>query len=63
MGKKKIRKRIRSLEERIREHEAKIIAERRRFRPNDDVLRHWEAEIHTFHDIISRARKRLGERL
>ena len=35
MGKKELRKKMRTREERIREHEAKILVEREEARPNE----------------------------
>jgi hypothetical protein len=61
MGKKELRKRVRSLEQRIREHGTKILSERARPHPDAGRVRHWEAEIKAFRDSIDRARKRLGE--
>ena len=61
MGKKELRKRVRSLEQRIQEHGTKILVERARPRPDEARIRHWEAEIKAFRDSINRARKRLGE--
>ena len=61
MGKKELRKRVRSLEQRIHEHGTKILTERARPRPDAGRVRHWEAEIKAFREAINRARKRLGE--
>ncbi len=61
MGKKELRKRVRSLEQRIQEHGTKILVERARPHPNQGRVRHWEAEIKAFRASINRARKRLGE--
>ena len=60
MGKKELRKRVRSLEQRIQEHGTKILVERARPRPDAGRVRHWEAEIRAFRGAINRARKRLG---
>jgi len=65
----KIRYRLRSenaaentypLEERIREHEAKILIERQLGQPDKGRIRHWESEIRAFRSGIDRARRRLG---
>jgi DNA repair exonuclease SbcCD ATPase subunit len=61
MGKKELRKKMRTLDERIREHEAKILVERELDQPNEGRIRHWEGEIRAFRSAIDRARKRLGE--
>jgi hypothetical protein len=50
-----------TLDERIREHEAKILVERALGQPNEGRVRHWEAEILAFRSAIDRARRRLGE--
>ncbi len=61
MGRKELRKKVHTLDERIREHEAKILLERVLDHPNEGRIRHWEAEIRAFRSAIDRARKRLGE--
>jgi hypothetical protein len=60
MGKKELRKKMRTLDERIREHQAKILVERELDQPNEGRIRHWQAEIQAFRTGIDRARKRLG---
>ena len=62
MGKKELRKKMRTLEQRIQEHGTKILAERAKAQPDEGRIRHWETEIRAFRDGINRARKRLGER-
>lgn len=62
MGKKELRKKIRTLEERIREHGTKVLTERAKPQPDRGRIRHWETEIRAFRDGIERARKRLGDR-
>jgi len=62
MGKKELRKKIHTLEQRIQEHGTKILTERTKVQPNVGRMRHWQAEIRAFQDGINRARKRLGER-
>lgn len=62
MGRKALRKKIRTLEDRIREHGTKILTERAEAHPNEGRVRHWEIEIRAFRNGIERARKRLGER-
>lgn len=61
MGKKELRKKIGTLEQRIREHGTKILVERARAQPDGGRVRHLETEIRAFKDGIERARKRLGE--
>jgi hypothetical protein len=61
MGKKELRKKMRTLDERIREHEGKILVERELDHPNEGRIRHWEAEMRAFRSGIDRARKRLRE--
>lgn len=64
MGTKQLRKRVRRLERRIREHEVKLRAEAAGPNPREGVMRHWEAEIRAFRGAFrgaaDRARKRLG---
>ena len=60
MGRRSLRKRVRSLERQIEEHGQRI-SERAKPRPNENVIRHWEAEMRTFEASLRRARKRLGE--
>ncbi len=61
MGKKELRRRIRSLEQRIHEHGTKILVERAHPHSDEGRVRHWQAEIKAFRGAINRARKRLGE--
>lgn len=60
MGRKELRKKIRTLEQRIQEHGTKILTERARTQPDEGRVHHWETEIKAFRDGINRARKRLG---
>jgi hypothetical protein len=62
MGKKGQRKKVRTLEQHIREHGTKILVERARPHPDAGRVRHLENEVRAFRDGIERARKRLGER-
>lgn len=62
MGKRELQKKVRALEQRIREHGTKVLSERARPHPDQGRIRHWEAEIRAFRDGIDRARKRLGAR-
>jgi chromosome segregation ATPase len=60
MGKNRdLKKRIESLEERIREHRAKISSERRKAHPDDGLIRFWEREISNYSDEIERKYRRL----
>lgn len=63
MGKnKRVRKRINSLELRIREHEQKIAAEEERFNPDAGLIDHWKKEIKGWQEQIERKRKHLPGR-
>lgn len=60
MGKNRdLKKRIESLEERIREHRAKISFEKRKAHPDDGLIRFWEREISNYRDEIERKYRRL----
>jgi hypothetical protein len=61
MAKKELRKKIHTLEQRIREHGTKILMEHAKAQPDHGRIRHWETEIKAFRDGINRARRRLGE--
>jgi indole-3-glycerol phosphate synthase len=61
MGKKNHRKTIRSLTERIAEHQQKIRIELEKSSPNYGLIRHWEKEIRAFERGIQQAQKRLGK--
>jgi len=61
LGKKRrYRRKIESLEERIREHQKKIQRERGKDKPDERLIAHWEKEIRAFQEAIRRAKKRLG---
>lgn len=60
MGKKHLRKRVRSLQRRVTEHENKIAQERARGQPKEGVVRHWEKELSAFRANIERALRRFG---
>ena len=62
MGKRKLRRRIESLERMIREHWRKIVEEKQKTNVDKGLIRHWETEIQAFEEGIQRAKKRLGER-
>lgn len=61
MGKKNHRKTIRSLTDRILEHQDKIELELKREIPDDGLIRHWQKEIRAFEKGIQQAKKRLGK--
>jgi predicted nucleic acid-binding Zn-ribbon protein len=56
---KNIRKRLKSLEQNIRNHEDKIAKERQRSNPDQGLIRHWEVEIRAWHREIERLERRL----
>jgi flagellar biosynthesis chaperone FliJ len=60
MGKKNHRKTIRSLTQRIEEHQEKIRLELRKGYSDPGLIRHWEKEIQAFEKGIQQAQKRLG---
>ncbi|MGK7889635.1 MAG: hypothetical protein AB4042_09900 [Leptolyngbyaceae cyanobacterium] len=60
MGKKNHKKAIRSLQNRIDEHQEKIRIESEREIPDEGLIHHWEMEIRAFEKGIEQARKRLG---
>ncbi|MBI4689592.1 MAG: hypothetical protein HY754_04925 [Nitrospirae bacterium] len=59
MGKKEFLKQIKSLHERIQEHEAKIKIELIKTIPDDKVIKYWEREIEAYKNAIAKAEKRL----
>lgn len=59
MAKRRLRKKIESLEARIKEHEDKIKAEKSRSQPDEGLIAHWEREVRSFRNAILRARKKL----
>jgi len=61
MGNKNHRKSIRSLNQRIDEHQEKIKIEYEKDYPNRGLIRHWENEIKAFEKGIQQAVKRLGK--
>ena len=48
MGKRRYRRRIASLEARIREHREKIERARQQQTPDERLIRYWEREIEAF---------------
>jgi peptidoglycan hydrolase CwlO-like protein len=61
MGKKNHRKAIRSLTQRIEEHQEKIRLELAKDRPDQGLITHWQKEIQAFEKGIQQAQKRLGK--
>ncbi|WP_229414547.1 MULTISPECIES: DUF29 domain-containing protein [Moorena] len=61
MGKKNHKKAIRSLNQRIAEHQEKIKLEYEKDFPDQGLIRHWETEIRAFEKGIQQALKRLGK--
>jgi predicted nucleic acid-binding Zn-ribbon protein len=59
MGNRNIRKAIRSLQERIREHQAKIIDED----SDSPLVVYWNGEIRVWEDRIQRLEDRLARRM
>ncbi len=60
MSKRRLRRRIASLERRIEEHKDKIIKEQSKANPNQRLIAYWQREIEAFQENIKRAKKRLG---
>lgn len=60
MGKKNHEKSIRSLNQRITEHQVKISRELEKDYPDQGLIRHWQTEIRAFEKGIDKAIKRLG---
>jgi len=60
LSKRRYRRKIESLEERIREHQEKIRKEREKDKPDEGLIACWEREIMAFQEAIRRAKKRLG---
>ncbi len=60
MGNKNHRKTIRSLTQRIIEHQQKIQIELEKGTPDHGLIAHWEKEIRAFERGIQQAQKRLG---
>jgi len=61
MGNKNHKKTIRSLTQRILEHQEKIRLEYEKSNPNRGLIKHWEKEIRAFEKGIQQASKRLGK--
>jgi hypothetical protein len=60
MGKKNHRKAVRSLTQRVQEHQEKIRLQLERDYPDQGLIYHWEKEIQAFEKGIRQAQKRLG---
>jgi predicted nucleic acid-binding Zn-ribbon protein len=63
MSNRNIRKAIRSLWLRVREHEDKIANEMAKPQPDTAVIAHWEREIQTWQRRIQRLEDRLARRV
>jgi len=61
MGKARYRRKVESLEARLREHLEKIAKEKQKTVPDEGLIRHWQREIEAFQDGIHRAQKRMGK--
>jgi len=61
MGKARYRRKVESLETRMREHLEKIAKEKQKAVPDEGLIRHWQREIEAFQDGIHRAQKRIGK--
>ncbi len=61
MGKKNHKKAIRSLTQRIAEHQEKIRLELEKSFPDEGLIKHWQKEIRAFEKAIQQAHKRLGQ--
>jgi peptidoglycan hydrolase CwlO-like protein len=61
MGKKNHKKTIRSLTQRIEEHQEKIRIEEEKDYPDEGLIKHWQTEIKAFEKGIQQAQKRLGK--
>jgi uncharacterized coiled-coil DUF342 family protein len=63
MGKnKKVRKRLKGLEEQIELHEAKVAQESSRFIPDQGRIRHWQTELRAWRAQAARLQRRLPGR-
>ncbi|MBE8996956.1 MULTISPECIES: hypothetical protein [unclassified Nostoc] len=61
MSKKHHQKAIKSLTQRITEHQEKIRLESEKSFPDEGLIKHWEKEIRAFDKAMQQARKRLGQ--
>lgn len=59
MGRKEFLKQIKSLQDKIREHETKINSEQHKMIPDLNRIKYWQKEIDAFKNAIRRAEKRL----
>jgi len=59
VGKKEFLKQIKSLQERITEHELKIKSEQQKPIHDLNMIKYWQREIEAFKNAISKAEKRL----
>ena len=61
MGKQRLRKKIKGLNNQIRLHVVKIKRERLKSTPDEGMISHWKIEIATFEKSIEKAMKRLNK--
>jgi len=59
MKRKRLKKKIESLRERITEHKEKIEAERLKSFSDEGCIAHWEKEIKAFEDQVQKTMGRL----
>lgn len=59
MKKKKLQKKIESLQEQIDEHKEKIRTEKQKSFPGEGCISHWEKEITAFERQIEKAVRRM----
>ena len=59
MKRKKLKKKIESLSDRIKEHKDKIAAERQISFPDEGCIAHWEKEIAVFKKEIDKTLRKL----
>jgi len=61
LSKRRLKKRIRSLETQLKIHEKKIREEKTKPIPDPGLVNHWQNEIEIFRENIQKARNRLGK--
>jgi hypothetical protein len=62
VGKRRYRRQEQSLLDRVREHLAKVEAERAKEFPDEGLIGYWEREIKAFEVGIARARRKQGNK-
>jgi hypothetical protein len=58
---KRLRKKVESLREQIKNHKGKIEIEKQNSFPNEGLIAHWEKEIMAFEKQIEKAMSKLEE--